>query len=85
MSTLVKTTKNLDVGHGCTRRQGVSPRAQTRPHACHASSLPGWLDPTRIPNDSTHVTNPDKDDVIMASACTVGMPCQRPISLHVND
>jgi hypothetical protein len=34
-------------------------------HASHASSSPGWADPTRIPDDPTHVPDPDKDDVIM--------------------
>jgi hypothetical protein len=49
-------------------------------YACHASSSLGWTDPTRMPDDRTHVTDLDKDDIIMASACTVGMPCQRPVS-----
>jgi hypothetical protein len=35
-------------------------------HASHASSSPGWADPTRIPDDPTHVPDPDNDDVIMA-------------------
>ena len=35
-------------------------------HARHASSSPGWADPTRIPDDPTHVADPDKDDVSMA-------------------
>jgi len=36
-------------------------------HASHASSSPGWADPTRIPVDPTHVTDQDKDDVSMTS------------------
>jgi len=32
-------------------------------HASHASSSPGWADPTRIPVDLTHVVDPDTDDV----------------------
>jgi hypothetical protein len=34
-------------------------------HASHASSLPGWADPTRIPDDPTHVPDPDENDVII--------------------
>ena len=37
----------------------------TRADARHASSSPGWVDPTRIPVDLTHVTDPKKDDVSM--------------------
>ena len=41
-------------------------------------------DPTRMPDDPTHVPDPDKDDVIMTSACRVGMPCQHPVIRHVS-
>jgi hypothetical protein len=34
-------------------------------HASHASSSPGWADPTRIPVDPTHMADPDNDDVSM--------------------
>jgi len=34
-------------------------------HVYHTSSSPGWADPTRIPDDPTHVTDLDKDDVSM--------------------
>ena len=57
----------------------LATRTDTR-HASHASSSPGWADPTRLPDDPTHVPNPDEKDVIMASACPVGKPCQRPVS-----
>ncbi|KAJ6862806.1 hypothetical protein NC652_039616 [Populus alba x Populus x berolinensis] len=57
-----------------------SHRSQKTIDVHHASSLPIWADPTRIPDDPTHVPDPDSDDVIIASACTVGMPCQRQLA-----
>jgi hypothetical protein len=62
---LVKTASKLDVGHGRTRRHAPVSRLPTRADAPHASSSPGWADPTRIPDDPTHVPDLDKDDVIM--------------------
>jgi len=65
---LVKTTSKSDVGHGHTRPHAPTkwrPKRADAPHACHASSSPGWTDPTRIPVDSTHLADPDKDDVSM--------------------
>jgi len=90
-NTLVKTTSKLYVGHGCTLPHVPARRLSTRvgaPQACHASSLPRWPNPTRIPEDPTHMTDPDgwwcHHDVIMASACTFGVPCQRTISWHIS-
>jgi len=34
-------------------------------HTSHASSSPRWADPTRIPDDPTHVPDPDEYDIIM--------------------
>jgi len=48
-----------------TLRQGRLPTRADTPYACHASSSPGWADPTRIPVDPTHVTDPDINDVSM--------------------
>ena len=42
-------------------------------HASHASSSPGWADPTRILDNPTHVPDPDKDDVIMTPVHIVSM------------
>jgi hypothetical protein len=58
---LVKTASKSDVGHGRTLHHSLA----DAPHACHASSSPGWVDPTRIPADPTHVTDSDKDDISM--------------------
>jgi hypothetical protein len=66
MKPLVKTASKSDVGHGRTRHHSPVIRLPTRadaPHACHASSSPGWADSTRIPVDPTHVTDLDNDDV----------------------
>ena len=61
----MKTASKSDVGNVLTRTDAR--------HASHVSSSPGWADPTRIPNDPTHVLDPDKDDVIMTPAYTVSM------------
>jgi len=58
-----------------TDENGVKIGRRTWPHSpslsgkasAHAPSSPGWVDPTRIPVDPTHVTDPDKDDVSMYS------------------
>jgi hypothetical protein len=47
---LVKTTSKSDVGNGRTRRHAPAGWLATRTdarHASHASSSPGWADPTR--------------------------------------
>jgi hypothetical protein len=65
---LLKTASKSDVGNVCTRRHAPARRLATRidaRHASHASSSPGLVDPTWIPDDPTHVPDPDKDDVIM--------------------
>jgi hypothetical protein len=62
MNTLVKTTSKLYVEHGCTLPHVPARRLSTRigaPQACHASSLPRWPNPTRIPEDPTHMTDLD--------------------------
>jgi hypothetical protein len=46
-----------------TRRRGDCPRAQTR--ATRHTRLLHPDEPTRIPDDPTHVLDPDKDDIIM--------------------
>jgi len=83
MKPLVKTSSKSDVGNGRTRHHALAgwlaTRTDTR-HASHASSSPGWADPTRIPVDPTHVPASDK----MTSSCTVGMPWQRPVIWHVS-
>jgi len=48
--------------HAPTKRL---PTRDDAPHTPHASSSPGWADPTRIPDDPTHMTDQDKDDIIM--------------------
>jgi hypothetical protein len=85
-----EVTDENNVEIGCRKRPHtpsmpvklLATRTDAR-HAAHASSSPGWADPTRMPDDLTHVPNPDKDDVTMTPACTVDMPCQRPVSIHV--
>jgi hypothetical protein len=64
-STLVKTTQNLDIENGRTRHHAPARRLSTRTDTPHAFSSLGWADLTRIPDDPTHVTNPDKDDISM--------------------
>jgi len=71
---LLKTASQSDVGNRRTRHHAPAKRLSTRidaRHASHASSSPGWADPTRIPDDPTHVPDPDKDDVIMTPVYTV--------------
>ena len=51
---LVKTTSNSNVEHGRTLHHSPARRLPTRTDASHASSSPGWVDPTRIPVDPTH-------------------------------
>jgi hypothetical protein len=71
---LLKTASQSDVGNRRTRHHAPAKRLSTRTdarHASHASSSPGWADPTRIPDDPTHVPDPDKDDVIMTPVYTV--------------
>jgi hypothetical protein len=65
MKPLVKTASKSDVGHGRTLHHSPAGHLPTRADAPHASSLPGWADPTRIPVDPTHVTDLDMDDVSM--------------------
>ena len=65
MSTLVKTTQNLDIKNGRTRHHAPARRLSTRTDTPHAFSSLGWADLTRILDDPTHVTNPDKDDISM--------------------
>jgi hypothetical protein len=66
----------VKIGHR-TWLHAPTSRLATRADACHASSSLGWADPTRIPDEPTHMTDSDKDDIIMSSACIVDMPCQR--------
>ena len=61
---LVKTASKSDVGIILTRHHAPARWLATRATR-HASSSPGWVDPTLIPVDPTHVTDPDKDDVSM--------------------
>jgi len=71
---LLKTASKSDVGNLRTRHHAPARRLPTRTdarHASHASSSPGWADPTRIPDDPTHVPDPDKDDIIMTPVYTV--------------
>jgi hypothetical protein len=68
MKSLLKTASKSDVGNVLTRCHAPARFLPTRTdahHACHASSSPGWADPTRIPVNPTHVTDPDMDDVSM--------------------
>jgi hypothetical protein len=68
MKPLLKTASKSDAGNLRTRHHAPAKRLSTRTdarHASHASSSPGWADPTRIPVDPTHVTDPDMDDVNM--------------------
>ena len=62
---LVKTASKSDVGIILTRHHAPARWLATRTDVRHASSSPGWVDPTRIPVDPTHVIDPDKDDVSM--------------------
>ena len=62
---LVKTASKSDIGHDRTCHHTPVSRLPTRADAPHASSSPGWADPTRIPDDPTHVPDPNKDDFIM--------------------
>jgi hypothetical protein len=65
---LLKTASKSNAGNLRTRHHAPARRLPTRTdarHASHASSSPGWADPTRIPDDPTHVPDPDKDDIIM--------------------
>jgi hypothetical protein len=73
MKPLVKTASKSDVGHARTHPHAPTRWLSTRADVPHASSSPGWADPTRIPDDPTHKTDSDKDDVIVTSSCTVGM------------
>jgi hypothetical protein len=59
--------KGVEIGrrnHPRAPARWLATRTDVR-HASHASSSPGWVDPTRIPVDPTHVIDPDKDDVSM--------------------
>ena len=79
----MKTVSTSDVVNVLTRHHvpaRLLAKLTDARHVSHASSSPGWADPARIPDDLTHVPDLDKDDVIMMSAYTVGMPCQRPVS-----
>jgi hypothetical protein len=72
----LKTASKSDVGNVLTRRHTPARLLPTRTdarHASHASSSPGWADPTRIPDNPTHVPDPDKDDVIMMPVHIVSM------------
>jgi hypothetical protein len=40
-------------------------RAPTLADTPHTSSSSRWADPTQIPDDLTHLTDPDKDDISM--------------------
>ena len=55
---LLKTVSKLNVGNGRTRRHSPTRWLATRTDARHASSSPGWADPT-------HVPNPYEYDIIM--------------------
>jgi hypothetical protein len=55
---LLKTASKSDNENGRTCRHAPARWQSTRADAPHASSSPGWADPT-------HVTDPDNDDVIM--------------------
>jgi len=48
---LVKTTSKSDIGHDRTCHHTPVSRLPTRADAPHASSSPGWANPTRIPDD----------------------------------
>jgi len=48
MKPLVKTASKSDVGHDRTLHHSPARRLPTRADAPHASSSPGWADPTRI-------------------------------------
>jgi hypothetical protein len=60
MKPLVKTASKSDVGHGHTLHHSPARRLPTRADAPHASSSPGWADPT-------HMADPDINDVSMHS------------------
>ena len=63
MKPLLNTASKSDTGHGRTCRHAPTRWLATRTgarHASHASSSPGWTDPTDVPD-------PDSDDVIMTS------------------
>jgi hypothetical protein len=68
MKPLLKTASKSNVGNLSTRPHAPKTWLDTRTdarHASHASSSPEWADPTRIPVDPTHVTDPDMNDVSM--------------------
>jgi hypothetical protein len=68
MKPLVKMASKSDIGNVLTRHHAPARWLATRtdaPHTSHASSSPGWADPTRILVDPTHVADSDKDDIIM--------------------
>ena len=76
---LVKTASKSDVGNVRTRPHAPTTWQSTRADAPHASSSPGWADPTRIPVDPTRVTDPDmmmsswrNGDISMHSSSTKG-------------
>ena len=69
MITLVKTASKSDIRHGRTCPRAPMRWLSTGANAPHASSSPGWTDLTRIPDDPTHMTDPDKDDISMMSLC----------------
>ena len=88
---LMKTTSKSDFRNVLTRRHTPTRWLFTRPDTrctSHASSSPRWADPTRIPDDPTHVADPYKDDIIITSACTVAWPrmtsswCNGDIIMH---
>jgi hypothetical protein len=61
-----QATVENDVEIGRRNRHHAASRAgEVAGHASHASSSPGWADPTRIPDGPTHMPDPDKDDIIM--------------------
>ena len=63
-ATVENHVKNGRRNHPHAPARSLSTRADAR-HASHASSPPGWADPTRILDYPTHVTDPDTDDVSM--------------------
>jgi hypothetical protein len=92
---LVKTASKLNTGNGRTRRQALArwlatrlfrPDGLTWPE--YQTTQPTWLTRIRMMSAWRHYdvsmhNRHAKDDVSLMSACTVGMPCQQPVSWHV--